>query len=67
MLDAFFSFLIDVVFYLIGKSAWLFLRFLRIPICEFSHWGYVTFGFLVLVALVVIGFFLVILTGGCCA
>lgn len=57
-MDALLTFLIDVVFYFIGKSIWWLMRKSRLPIPEFSHWGYVVFGFFVFSVFIIFIFFM---------
>jgi len=57
--DAFFTFLIDGVFFLVGKGVWWTLRKLRIPIPELGHWSYVVLGFVAVVVLGILAFSIV--------
>jgi hypothetical protein len=49
--DAVLTFLVDVVFFGIGKALWGFLRKTGIGLPELGHWGFVVCGLLVVVIL----------------
>ena len=57
-MDALLTILVDAVFYFFGKGAWLILRFLRAPVKDLGHSGYVVAGLLLFIFILIVLFIL---------